>query len=603
MIVPMKKVTLVCLESDRDDALRRLRELGVLHLVPYSPPQGADLEQTQRALARAKQALIALTQAAPETATAATFTPPAPTSGDALVAAVEQALAKRQAINDEQAALRQEARRLEPFGDFDPERIRALAARGLAVRLFRESIQHPMALPDGAVRIVLNTAAPSRAIAIVGQAPLDVHGEELALPAQSLGAARRHLDALNADAASVSRDLAALAQQREALVRHIASLEADVQMLQASGGMGRTGSLAYLRGFCPTDRTAGISEGARHHGWGLTIVDPAPGEAVPTQLRYARWVLPIRSLFEMINILPGYREVDVSPSFFLFLILFFALIVGDAGYGALFLIITFVAQLKAKRAPRDPFILFYLFSTATIVWGVLTGTYFGLTQIALPIPVFQHLCAWLNVSKNVIHLCLVIGGVHLTVAHGWNVIRYGLALPSLAQLGWIALTWTLFFAARTMLVGIPFPSYGLGLGGAGLLAIILFMTPLSRFKAEWINHAMLPLSIMSGFGDILSYLRLFALGVAGVQLGMAFDMIAGNIGFDSLAHIAIASLVLIVGHSLNLVLCALSVLVHGVRLNALEFSMHMGLEWSGSPYRPFARQEPLRPGVAPAPAD
>jgi V/A-type H+-transporting ATPase subunit I len=153
------------------------------------------------------------------------------------------------------------------------------------------------------------------------------------------------------------------------------------------------------------------------------------------------------------------------------------------------------------------------------------------------------------------------------------------------------MTWALFLVARLMLLGQQCPpALLIGLFGAGIVLILLFMTPVRKLKSEWINHAMLPLSLMSGFGDILSYMRLFALSMAGVQLAGSFNSIALSMGAGSVAGSIGMALILFFGHALNIVLGAMSVLVHGIRLNALEFSMHMGLEWSGQPYRPFARR-------------
>jgi V/A-type H+-transporting ATPase subunit I len=131
------------------------------------------------------------------------------------------------------------------------------------------------------------------------------------------------------------------------------------------------------------------------------------------------------------------------------------------------------------------------------------------------------------------------------------------------------------------------------------------MTPVRRLREEWINHAMLPLTLMSNFGDVLSYIRLFALGVASVQLASAFNsIVTESLGFSSPLAGLFSALLLFAGHTVNIVLSLMSVLVHGIRLNALEFSMHMGLEWTGTAYRPFALPQPLAaypgPGAAEA---
>ncbi len=126
--------------------------------------------------------------------------------------------------------------------------------------------------------------------------------------------------------------------------------------------------------------------------------------------------------------------------------------------------------------------------------------------------------------------------------------------------------------------------------GVGVLLVVFFMTPPAELKRNAINHVLLPLTLVSFFVDIISYVRLFAVGVATVAVMDSFNGMAASIGFGNVLTATFAVLILIFGHSLNLVLAALAVLVHGVRLNTLEFSSHKGLSWSGNPFRPFARR-------------
>jgi len=186
---------------------------------------------------------------------------------------------------------------------------------------------------------------------------------------------------------------------------------------------------------------------------------------------------------------------------------------------------------------------------------------------------------------------MVLGCIHLTVAHAWNAVRMINSTRAIAQFGWVAMTWTMFFVAKFLFTGNPFPLWFMPVSVCGLLAILVFMTPLRNLKQEWINHAMLPLSLMSTFGDVLSYLRLFALGIATLEVANAFNTMAAKMGAGGIMAGLAAAFILFVGHTLNIVLSALSVLVHGIRLNALEFSMHLGLEWSGFPYNPFAARK------------
>jgi V/A-type H+-transporting ATPase subunit I len=293
----------------------------------------------------------------------------------------------------------------------------------------------------------------------------------------------------------------------------------------------------------------------------------------------------------MISILPGYREVDISAAFLFFLSIFFAMLVGDAGYGALFLILTAWARIKKPNAPASVFSLLYILSTCTLIWGILTGNYFGYyTYNNLPSPLKALTISWLAGADSETHLmlvCFYIGAIHLTLAHLWNTVRMINTTQALAQIGWICTTWTMFFAARTMVLNEPFPGWVQYMLITGVVLIICFMTPVRQLKSEWFNHVMLPLTLISNFVDVVSYLRLFAVGTASFAVANAFnEMLLANGLSVSVAGLGKAVL-LFAGHALNIVLAAMGVLVHGVRLNTLEFSSHVGMQWTGTPYQPF----------------
>jgi V/A-type H+-transporting ATPase subunit I len=123
---------------------------------------------------------------------------------------------------------------------------------------------------------------------------------------------------------------------------------------------------------------------------------------------------------------------------------------------------------------------------------------------------------------------------------------------------------------------------------AGCLAVLLF-TNFQKNIAKGMLQSLsnLPLNIISSFSDVVSYLRLFAVGYATVTVASSFNGMALQMGFNSILSGLIGALILFLGHSLNIILALMSVVVHGIRLNMLEFSGHMGMQWSGKAYKPF----------------
>jgi len=585
MIVPMKKLTLVCLADDRDATLDALARLGALHLAPVQEPSGENLDRARRKLDRTTSALQVLQAREP----AESGETPAPEHAPDDVVDQVLTLAEREKQLAEQiTALREEQDAVARWGDFDPADVRALREKGVWVKLFVVTARPPLQAPPGAALTVLRQDGPVLYVAVAAASDFEFEGTEVPLPDRSLGAVTAEMRRAEQERAQVQRKLRELARFRESVEAHRAAAADRLAYVAAREGMGADRALAYLQGFCPADRVDSVRSRAADQGWGLVVEAPADDDPAPTLIRYPAWVRPIRPLFRFLGIVPGYRETDVSPAFFIFLSIFFAMIVGDAGYGALLLGFALAARRRWHRAPAEPFRLLAVFGAATLVWGALTGNYFGISSARLPDPLRALKVGWLDDQANSMTLCLLLGAVHLSVARAWNAFKIINTPRAIAQIGWICMTWTMFVASRRLLINAAVPGWFLPVPVAGLAAIVFFMTPLKRLKREWIGHALLVQDIIGNFGDLVSYLRLFALGIASLKVAEAFNQMAGMIGFGGVPQAAGAVLVLLLGHSLNLVLCAMSVLVHGVRLNALEFSLHMKQEWSGHEYRPFA---------------
>ncbi len=468
---------------------------------------------------------------------------------------------------------------------------------GAALGVARAAEQ--LAAPEGVALAVVGRTRESQYFCLLGdaawEAPPDLGGawELVPWPERPLGEVRDELAALTAEDAALGGRLEGLAAGRERLAGYEAQAADALRVQEVRTGMGEADRVAYLAGYVPVDDCAAVRAAAQEHGWGVAFDDPVPDEDVPVLLRQSRFVKPVRAIFDFLHIYPGYWEWDVGWIFLPFFSLFFAMIVGDAGYATLLLILTAVLQWKLKKVPPHVFHMMYIVGGATLFWGVITGSYFGIPTLppfleALEVP-------WVQQRDNLIDLCFFIGAVHLSFAHVWNAVtcvkvKTWSKLP--AQVGWLIVVWSLFFLARQAVLGRGAPSFLLYSLVAGILLVALFMKTPKEFKESWIDHALLPLTMISSFVDILSYIRLFAVGYASVAVLAAFNEMAASIGFDSVLTAVAASLLLLFANALNMVLAGLGVLVHAVRLNTLEFSTHKGLAWQGYRlYSPFKRRE------------
>ena len=593
MIVKMKRLTLLCLATDRDAALESLRELGVVHVADRQPPGGAELAALRARLADAERALAAL----PPESVAAANGPERP--ADELVAEVLTLLARRRELGDHADTLHRELARYEGFGEFDLGDVHELGAAGIATALGVAPAAASLVAPEGILLTVVARDRTRQCFSLVAaggwESPPPDLGAQYDLvpwPERPLAETREELDADGAELERLAARLESLAAGREAVARHVTRTADAVRVAEVRAGMGEAEAVSFLSGYLPVHDCDALRGAAVENGWGIVLDDPQLGEDVPTLLDQSRWVRPIRTVWDFLHIYPGYWESDAGWVFLPFFSLFFAMIVGDAGYAALLLLATAILQWRFKKVPRHVFHMMYIVGGATLFWGVITGSYFGIPT--LPVFLTALEIPWVEDRDNLIDLCFFIGAVHLSFAHVWNAVTLGRAgawtkVP--AQAGWLVILWSMFFIARQAVLGRGMPWYLLYLLLAGILLVAVFMKTPKELKGGWIDHALLPLTMINNFVDILSYIRLFAVGYASIAVLATFNDIAASIGFDSVITAVAASLVLLFANALNIVLAGLGVLVHAVRLNTLEFSTHKGLAWQGhNQYTPFARR-------------
>lgn len=601
MIVQMKKLTLLCVAHDRAATLDALRGLGVLHVTPVTSPASTGLEDAREKAAGLQRLLEAVPVAAE--------LPPTGRDLATVIADVGSLLDLRKEWTERLESLKAELDRTAPFGAFDPAAVRALAKKGIVLKLYRAPAKSVLPLPAGVTAQKVDVRKADAYWALFANQPFDWAGaEEQKLPEGATEQLQYEAERLDVGLAGIAEELKRTAGDRALLEKALAAAAADVKFQEVRAGMGTSEKIAYVRGFVPADDVARVQAAAQTHGWGLLVEEPGPQDDVPVKLSPPRWATPIKAVFQGIDILPAYHEADVSAVFMLFFSLFFAMIIGDAGYGAIFIGLTLWAR---KKLPTDAFRLLLTTSAATIVWGLVTGTVFGISPEILARAGFDKiqipfLTDPAKAAPNVMGLCFLIGAVHITVGHLWNVAELVRAkkLKALEQFGWVLTTWFMFFLADSMVLNGNMVGYlhltdaqsallWKGLGGAmalGTALILLFMMPPKEIKDGWFNLALLPLNLVGNFTDVVSYVRLYAVGTAGFAVANAFNtmIFAGDKPWWGLVLGAVFAFL---AHTLNVLLCVMGVLVHGIRLNTLEFSNHKGITWSGSAYRPFAKPE------------
>lgn len=588
MIVSMKKVTVIAVAHAREDMLHALQECGVVHIsvaLGTTGSSAADVVEQQRALERARQAVDNAAEKLPDAAHDA----PEWTTPEACVKDILSYDDTRRAEEEKQQTLESTCAALRVWGEYDPARISALEEKGIYVRLFQCAPDDMPTLP--ATCHVEEIYRDKKRVSFVVVSPEEIPAEcaPLPLPEKSLRAYEDELKVSREKHTAAVRALAGYTPHRGRLDAYAAVLAEEYDRAVARDVTQRYEQLVCVQGWVPEDMLSDVRTSAQNHGWGVTVEDPGDDDLPPTLLRPPRWVQPVLSVFNFIDTFPGYREFDISIVFYLFFSLFYAMLIGDAGYGIVMLAITAGVHLwKGKKIPKQPLYLLYVLNITTVIWGVLTGSYFG---VEVPSHALLHDVVILDTTDfgTTVYLCFVIALIQLVIAHIWRALCAGKLIPVIGEIGNAGVVLTMFFVANTLILGRSFPAV---MAVVAVLSIVLSLAGSvigKKGEALVASIFQFPFGIINSFGDIASYIRLFAVGYATMATAQAFNQIALEIGFSHIITGFFAALILVVGHTLNMILGLLAVMVHGLRLNMLEFSTHIGQEWSGEKYKPLQR--------------
>ena len=545
MIVRMKHLDLVCIASEREATLERLRALGAVHL-DLAAASGAGVMSAKGEIDEAEKAVRLILKARDKGF--AEEVRPHP------VAEVLALDADRATLQTEKERLEREIKVYEPYGDFDPALAKKLQDRGIDLK-----DELPPKLPE---------------------MRLSRMQEKLS----------RVENRIRIDTAKIA------GSDEKAILAKYPALRDRMAFEQAKELMSERGAVAVVSGWLPETRISDFRLSISKNGWGALLREPVEGETPPTLIEPPRFVRPVKVLFEGLGIAPAYDEADVSVPFMCYFSLFFAMLVGDGGYGAIIFALTLLGWRKFGRFSQamDPkavmtkswLVLMTVFSLATIAWGVLSNTWFG---AGIPWCANWPTVKWLGDPsyKNMMFLCFTIGVSHLMFARIWNGISTINDRRCLGQFAWAGILFFMYWITNTIV--------GIFTGGIPVWLYVVFGVSFVTvfLQSKGIEKGMLFLNVMSTLGDVISYVRLFAVGLASVKVAENFNNMALSIfnctdllWVKPLLAIGMV-LVLLVGHGLNFAMAGLSILVHAVRLNTLEFSNHKGISWAGYAFRPF----------------
>jgi V/A-type H+-transporting ATPase subunit I len=588
-IIALRKVTLYGLLQDKSKVLDQVQTLGCLHLVSLRP---APREPEKAAPERAKNAYEALKFLTDFPRRRRQVTNEAGFDFDAVVARLLRYKQRTRNAIDRKDFVEKRIEDLEPWGEFSFPPADALAGYKLWFYVVPLNEMDKLPRADWAWQVTGRDNRFARVVVIFREEPpagvMPVRRTHTG--ALSLGELRRELD-------KVEIELDHLVGRREAFTRYIHLLQQNLHRAEDRAALNHAGELTLdtdaifaLQGWLAQHETSRLQRFAESEGLAVLVEPPGPDDKPPTLLENPPALRGGEDLLTFYQT-PGYRDWDPSILLLCSFTLFFAMILADAGYGLLLAGVLgyYWRSLGGNPGGRR----FRIVATAglgmALIYGIMVGSYFGITP---PESTFLYTLKVLDVNDidAMMEISIIIGCLHLGLANGIVAYRAGGLPASGPPLGWIGV----ILGALVLWLG-PAPP-GVFLLAAGILVIGGFS---STRRVDSVTSGLL--RVLDGlgaltrltklFGDVLSYMRLFALGLSSASLAMTFNQLAGQLqeSFPGLG-LLLAMVVLIVGHGINLCLAIMSGFVHGLRLNLIEFC-NWGLAEEGSPFRAFAKKE------------
>ena len=663
MINPMKKISLVVMGKFREDCLKKLRETGVLHIEEkyVSSPLISELFE-KRAKAEESLLLLKTYEAKakphtlevlekstqPHERAADSINPMGiPVSLDALnmsggkrqeislhISSLEE---RRLELTEKEYELSLELDRIRPWGNFIYADLHFLEQRGIHLYFYEFAPGILRYLSGDIPYIVVKKTKKSALILALSRIPSEI---PVKFGEFSLSQLEEIYEDTKKQLADIENQFISLYFRKHVLEEEIAEIGEKIDFETANERMGSlemsgSSGISWIEGYVPADNTEGLVEAANENTWALLVSDPSPADAPPTILKTKSIARVVQPLFKMLGTIPGYWEHDISSLYMFFFCIFFAMIFGDAGYGLIFMLcalaIGIVTKIKTGKF-ADFSILLLILSGFTILWGSFIGAWFSIPHEALPgflrvlildpfnnsgplveFPVFlQNIfnlppvvpVDTLKTRWNIQFLCFSIAAIQLISARLYLASKIFPKLSALTQIGWIFTILGVYFLVLSLLLKISLPSFVPYFLVSGIISYFVFSEQkggnfFANIFKSFSSFFSFFLGLIGCFGDIISYIRLFAVGLAGSLIAQTVNSLAissgglqdgiGSFGADFALKLAVTAMILFFGHFLNVLMNGLSLIVHGVRLNLLEFAgNHLGMEWSGYEYNPFA---------------
>ena len=594
-IKQLKKITLYGPSQDKAHVLQGLQALGCMHLIPLT-------DQTAEASVRMQPAeaseALAWLERAPRTRRQVKDKSAADI--DSIVRDVLENKSSTREVSDARDKLGERIREVRPWGEFNFPELSELDEQRLwfyVLPLGELSVLDSIELPW---QVMEKDQKHAYVIVISEQEPAE----------NLLPVARSHvgivpLSRLEEEWEESEQLLEDLYAEREALTRWnyllsqaVAAKQDAAELAEAQSGTQDEDDFFLVQGWIPESESKEAEAFCLQNSVAALFEEPTDDDRPPTLMEKTPGTgggADALGFFQT----PNYRAWDPGNVVFYSFSLFFGMIMSDVMYSFLFGLIVFMCRGKLNKSEAGSRLmnLAYFMSAVGIVWGVMIGSYFG----AAPTGGLLGNVAFvdLNDYNAMMKLSVFIGVAHLIVANVMTAWINRSRSFALSPLGWAMIMGgglCIWLGMTETLPAIFADLVGPGMMILGAAFVFLFTSTRKVRSAgdlalRGIDGLKAIYNITSAFGDVLSYMRLFALGLSGASLAMTFNSLAMDVLHSSpVTGVLFAGLILLLGHTLNFALCIMSGVVHGMRLNVIEF-VNWGLSDEGYPFKVFSKKE------------
>ncbi|WP_300796474.1 V-type ATPase 116kDa subunit family protein [uncultured Bacteroides sp.] len=599
MIAKMKKLTFLVYYKEYEQFLERLRELGVVHI--FTKSQGvAENQELQNRIRLAGRYAAAIKFLQGLNVVADKHEGEAK-SGEKALELLTELQNKQQQLAHKRQALEKEIASLEPWGDFEAENIERLRKAGYVVNFYicSEKQFNDEWISDYNATVINKIGSKVYFVTITSDKETpELEVEYAKLPEKSLSGLKAAVESLFSDINNIESNINELAKKSisdlEVAQKKIYS-EIEFSKVVLTGDSLADNKLVLLEGWVPEVKSEDVKSFMDNQGAYYEISAPTPEDNVPILFKndkFSRLFEPIIRLY----MLPKYNELDLTPFFAPFFMLFFGLCLGDTGYGAFMVLAVTVYRLMAKNisSGMKPILtLVQILGASTMVCGLLTGTCFGFNLYDIQLPFLQKMKETIALdNQQMFNLSLILGGIQIIFGMMLKAVNQTIQLGfkyAVGTIGWIfvILSSAIAFAGAMEMGGTVHMVFVV----AGLLMAYLYNSPGKNVFVNiglglWDSYNM----ATGLLGDILSYVRLFALGLSGGILASVFNSLASGMSPDNvIAGSIVMVLIFVIGHSINIFMNVLGAMVHPMRLTFVEFFKNSGYEGGGKEYSPFKK--------------